>query len=129
MVICFFKFKLEGDEDLFFDDDWVVVLYLYVWNLIMKRVIECLFVMLLVMVVGGNVIFDLSKEELVVVDVVLVVLVGDDVLLWEGGMDVDGRSNNLGRNLKLLFIRMVDLFLRLMLLGVVNVVNSVYGYV
>ncbi|KAK4644857.1 Exosome complex component rrp42 [Podospora bellae-mahoneyi] len=122
------KLKSEGDEDPFFDDDWAAAPYLYARNPTTKRVTERPPVTLLVMAVGGNVIFDPSKEELAVADVVLAVSVGDDASSREGRMDVDGRSNNSGRNLKLLSIRTVDPPSRLTPPGVANAANSAYGH-
>ncbi|KAK0674685.1 ribosomal protein S5 domain 2-type protein [Cercophora samala] len=121
------KLKSEGDEDPFFDDDWAAAPYLYARDPATKRVAERPPVTLLVMAVGGNIIFDPSKEELAVADVVLAVSVGDDAQgKGEDRMDVDG--SNPGRNLKLLSIRTVDPPSRLTPPGVANAANSAYGH-
>ncbi|KAK0747559.1 ribosomal protein S5 domain 2-type protein [Apiosordaria backusii] len=130
------KLKSEGDEDPFFDDDWAAAPYLYPRDPSNKqKVVERPPVTLLVMAVGGNIIFDPSKEELAVADVALAVSIGDDASTAQqiqGGdkMDVDSFSHGSGsgRNLKLLSIRTVDPPSRLTPPGVANAANSAYGH-
>ncbi|KAK4202603.1 ribosomal protein S5 domain 2-type protein [Triangularia verruculosa] len=122
------KLKSEGDEDPFFDDDWAAARYLYARDPVTKKVVERPPVTLLVMAVGGNIIFDPSKEELAVADVALAVSIGDDATATktkEDEMEVDSSS---GRNLKLLSIRTVDPPSRLTPPGVANAANSAYGH-
>ncbi|KAK4180325.1 ribosomal protein S5 domain 2-type protein [Triangularia setosa] len=126
------RLKSEGDEDPFFDDDWAAAPYLYSRNPTTKRIAERPPVTLLVMAVGGNIIFDPSKEELAVADVALAVSIGDATTSQrsqgeDDRMDVDS-GNSGGRNLKLLSIRTVDPPSRLTPPGVANAANSAYGH-
>ncbi|TVY82582.1 Exosome complex component RRP42 [Lachnellula suecica] len=103
------KLKSEQDEDPLFDDDWDASVHLYAPNEARPPVT------LLVMAVGDNVIFDPSKEELSVAEVVLAVSVA--------GKEKGGS----GRELKLLAVRTIDPPSRLTLPGVPNTLNTATG--
>ncbi|CZT06348.1 hypothetical protein WAI453_006238 [Rhynchosporium graminicola] len=116
------RLKSEGDEDPLFDDDWDASVYLY------PRDIQALHarppVTLLVMAVKDNIIFDPSKEELAVAEVVLAVAVGERSQGRGGtGMDVDGKT----RDLRLLSVRTIDPPSRLTAPGVPNTLNTATG--
>lgn len=100
------RLKSEGDEDPLFDDDWDSSTYLcpQEGGVSLSRPP----VTLLVMAVGGNIIFDPAKEELAVADVALAISVADASPSTEGGdkMEVDGSDAE--RNLRLLSIRTID---------------------
>lgn len=70
------KLKSEGEEDPVADDDWMASTYLYPR---VKALAPKPPVTLLVVVVGDNVIFDPSREELAVADGVVAVSVGRGV--------------------------------------------------
>jgi len=72
------------------------------------------------MAVKDNIIFDPSKEELAVAEVVLAVSIGEQKSA-EGEMEVDGRQ------LKLLSIRTIDPPSRLTNPGVPNTLNTATG--
>ena len=84
------KLKSEGEEDPMFDDDWVASEYLYrrtgkgkgktAGNGLSRPPVT-----LLVMVVGSNVIFDPSREELAVADGVFAVSVADSTTSMSHG--------------------------------------------
>lgn len=80
------RLKSEGEEDPIADDDWMASTYLYSGGVRPP-------VTLLVVVVGENVIFDPSREELVVADAVVAVSVS-------GGVDL--------QEVKVLAVRMID---------------------
>lgn len=84
------RLKSEGEEDPIADDDWMASTYLYQRHQALGPRPP---VTLLVVVVGDNVIFDPSREELAVADGIVAVSV-------EGSRGQDG--------CKLLAIRMVD---------------------
>jgi exosome complex component RRP42 len=117
------KLKSEQDEDPLFDDDWEASVFLY------PRVTETTSarppITLLVMAVKDNIIFDPSKEELAVAEVVLAVSVGEKSQGVVGaGMDIDsGRT----RNLSLLAVRTIDPPSRLTPPGVPNALNTATG--
>jgi exosome complex component RRP42 len=69
------KLVSEGDEDPLFDDDWEASDYLYAIDSTKSRVHRPS-ITLLVIVVGDNIIYDPSKEELAVADAVVAVSVG-----------------------------------------------------
>ncbi|KAG4429557.1 hypothetical protein IFR05_014966 [Cadophora sp. M221] len=116
------KLKSEGDEDPLFDDDWDASVFVY------PRDVQALHarppVTLLVMAVKDNIIFDPSKEELAVAEVVLAVSVGERSQGRGGnGMDVDGKT----RDLRLLSVRTIDPPSRLTAPGVPNALNTATG--
>jgi len=81
---------------------------------------------LLVTAVKENIIFDPSKEELAVAEVVLAVSVGERTQAEQeaGDMDVDSSK---GRDLKLLAVRTIDPPSRLTYPGVPNTLNTATG--
>ncbi|KIW63325.1 hypothetical protein PV04_10179 [Phialophora macrospora] len=68
------RLKSEGEEDPIADDDWMASTYLYRRTKPLRARPP---VTLLVVVVGENVIFDPSREELAVADALIAVSVGD----------------------------------------------------
>lgn len=117
------RLKSEGDEDPLFDDDWDASIFLYPRS--SQKAIARPPITLLVMAVQDNIIFDPSKEELAVADVVLAVSVGEATSSGSEGdaMDVDST----GRELKLLAVRTIDPPSRLTLPGVPNTRNTATG--
>ncbi|KAL2073340.1 hypothetical protein VTL71DRAFT_10664 [Oculimacula yallundae] len=116
------RLKSEGDEDPLFDDDWDASVFVY------PRDVQALHarppVTLLVMAVKDNIIFDPSKEELAVAEVVLAVSIGERSQgRGGGGMDVDGKT----RDLRLLSVRTIDPPSRLTAPGVPNALNTATG--
>ena len=85
-------------------------------------------VTLLVMSVADNIIFDPSKEELAVAEVVLAVSVGENAtgqpVANEEAMDVDSKHT---RDLRLLSVRTIDPPSRLTPPGVPNFLNTATG--
>ncbi|KAH8601007.1 exoribonuclease family protein [Bisporella sp. PMI_857] len=116
------RLKSELDEDPLFDDDWDASVYLYPRN--KQSLLHRPPVTLLVMAVSDNIIFDASKEELAVADVVLAVSVGERPRSNEGDMEVDSGKV---RDLRLLTVRTVDPPSRLTSSGVPNVLNTATG--
>lgn len=119
------RLKSELDEDPLFDDDWDASVFLYLRAAGKARTRPP--VTLLVMAVKDNIIFDPSKEELAVAEVVLAVSIGE---LSQGGeeggaMDVD--SSNGRRDLRLLAVRTIDPPSRLTHPGVPNTLNTATG--
>ncbi|KAI9049920.1 hypothetical protein LZ554_006067 [Drepanopeziza brunnea f. sp. 'monogermtubi'] len=114
------KLKSEGDEDPLFDDDWDASVYIY------PREAQAAHarppVTLLVMAVKENIIFDPSKEELAVAEVVLAVSVGERAQ-GRGGMEIDGKT----RDLRLLSVRTIDPPSRLTAPGLPNTLNTATG--
>ncbi|CAL3972547.1 hypothetical protein PZA11_004362 [Diplocarpon coronariae] len=114
------KLKSEGDEDPLFDDDWDASVYIY------PRDVQTAHgrppVTLLVMAVKENIIFDPSREELAVAEVVLAVSVADRAQ-GLGGMDLDGKT----RDLRLLSVRTIDPPSRLTAPGIPNSLNTATG--
>ncbi|KAK6197738.1 iso-1-cytochrome c [Pestalotiopsis sp. IQ-011] len=120
------RLKSEADEDPMFDDDWDASQYIYprarrggpsAGSSAMPPVT------LLVMVVGDNIIFDPSKEELAVADCALAVSVGEGQPVGDAAaMDVDSKQPS--RKLRLLSVRMIDPPSRLTPPGVPNSVNA-----
>ncbi|KAI4600625.1 hypothetical protein KJ359_000984 [Pestalotiopsis sp. 9143b] len=121
------RLKSEADEDPMFDDDWDASQYIYprarrggpsASSSAMPPIT------LLVMVVGDNIIFDPSKEELAVADCALAVSVGEGQPAQDAAaaMDVDGKQPS--RKLRLLSVRMIDPPSRLTPPGVPNSVNA-----
>lgn len=110
-----------------FDDDWEASTYLY------RREGGASTsrppITLLVIAVGGNIIFDPAREELAVAESALAVSVAEERRADDagagagGGMDVNGA----GRDLKLLAVRTVDPPSRLTAPGVPNSVNPATG--
>ncbi|KAM0335256.1 hypothetical protein ACHAQA_000300 [Verticillium albo-atrum] len=103
------RLKSEGDEDPMFDDDWQASTYLYPRGAQGGARPP---VTLLVVAVGGNIIFDPAKEELAVAESALAVSVADA-----------GTRGAEGRELRLLSVRTVDPPSRLTSSGVPNSEN------
>lgn len=110
------------DEDPLFDDDWDASVFLY--PRIPKTAITRPPITLLVMAVEDNIIFDPSKEELAVAEVVLAVSIGEKANS-SPAMDVD--SGKVTRNLRLLAVRTIDPPSRLTHPGVPNTLNTATG--
>ncbi|KAM0287970.1 hypothetical protein ACHAQH_000037 [Verticillium albo-atrum] len=104
------RLKSEGDEDPMFDDDWQASTYLYPRD---AKGGARPPVTLLVVAVGGNIIFDPAKEELAVAESALAVSVAD----------AGTTSGAEGRELRLLSVRTVDSPSRLTSSGVPNSEN------
>jgi exosome complex component RRP42 len=119
--------KSELEEDPLFDDDWEAAVFLYPRDKKSKGHARPP-VTLLVMAVQENIIFDPSKEELAVAEVVLAVSVGERSTGASGtdteAMDVDSKSV---RDLRLLSVRTIDPPSRLTPPGVPNFLNTVTG--
>lgn len=119
------RLKSEADEDPMFDDDWDASKFIYPRSGSDSRSTSMPPITLLVMVVGDNIIFDPSKEELAVADCALAVSVGEGQVQEQdkkgSEMDVD---NNKSRKLRLLSVRMIDPPSRLTPPGVPNSVNA-----
>ncbi|KAI8258966.1 Exosome complex component RRP42 [Colletotrichum sp. SAR11_239] len=119
------RLKSEGDEDPMFDDDWEASTFLYPRDgggVSTTRPP----ITLLVIAVGGNIIFDPAREELAVAESALAVSVAEERRATDagaGGMEVDGA----GRELKLLAVRTVDPPSRLTAPGVLNSNNPATG--
>ncbi|KAK2625638.1 hypothetical protein QTJ16_004950 [Diplocarpon rosae] len=114
------KLKSEGDEDPSFDDDWDASVYIYPRNV--QDAHGRPPVTLLVMAVKENIIFDPSKEELAVAEVVLAVSIAEKAQ-GRGGMDLDVKT----RDLRLLSVRTIDPPSRLTAPGIPNVLNTATG--
>ncbi|TVY16931.1 Exosome complex component RRP42 [Lachnellula arida] len=113
------KLKSEKDEDPLFDDDWDASVHLYPVGSAKPAVT------LLVMAVKDNIIFDPSKEELSVAEVVLAVSIAShSSSAGSGRMQVDSGS---GRQLRLLAVRTIDPPSRLTHPGVPNSLNTATG--
>lgn len=119
--------KSELEEDPLFDDDWEAAVYLYPRDKNSKGHARPP-VTLLVMAVGDNIIFDPSKEELAVAEVVLAVSVGEQStgasILDTEAMGVDSKP---ARDLRLLSVRTIDPPSRLTPPGVPNFLNTATG--
>lgn len=109
------------DEDPLFDDDWEASVYLYPRN--NQNSHSRPPVTLLVMAVRDNIIFDPSKEELAVAEVVLAVSIGERSNGVED-MEVDSEK---ARDLKLLAVRTIDPPSRLTPPGIPNALNTATG--
>ncbi len=114
------KLKSEGDEDPLFDDDWDASVFIYPRNVLAPHARPP--ITLLVMAVKDNIIFDPSKEELAVAEVVLAVSVGERAQ-GRAGMEIDGKA----RDLRLLSVRTIDPPSRLTAPGVPNILNTATG--
>jgi len=117
------KLKSELDEDPIFDDDWEASIFLY------PRATETANtrppVTLLVMAVKDSIVFDPSKEELAVAEVVLAVSVGERSQGVRGaGMGINSGKT---RGLRLLAVRTIDPPSRLTPPGVPNSLNTATG--
>jgi exosome complex component RRP42 len=110
------------DEDPLFDDDWEASVYLYPRNGEASHTRPP--VTLLVMAVKDNIIFDPSKEELAVAEVVLAVSIGERSQGGKGSMDVDSEKT---RDLRLLAVRTIDPPSRLTAPGIPNTLNTATG--
>ncbi|KAH8811767.1 ribosomal protein S5 domain 2-type protein [Xylogone sp. PMI_703] len=121
------KLKSEKDEDPLFDDDWDASIYLYPRELSQYRGRPP--VTLLVMAVKDNIIFDPTKEELSVAEVILAVSVGERPRGREESlnetMDVDDVKPP--RDIRLLSIRTIDPPSRLTHPGIPNTLNTAAG--
>lgn len=107
------------DEDPLFDDDWEASEFLYSRTSRARPPVT-----LLVMAVRDNIIFDPSKEELAVAEVVLAVSVGGSSSEADSeAMDVDER----GRGLRVLAVRTIDPPSRLTHPGVPDTQNTATG--
>ena len=84
----------QKDEDPFFDDDWAAATPLYPSKELTRPPVT-----LLIAAVGGNLLFDPSKEEIAVADTLLA------VSLAQSSSTSDGSGNG---ELRLLSIRTVD---------------------
>jgi len=122
------KLKSELDEDPLFDDDWEASVYLYSRNNKSKKGQARPPVTLLVMAVANNIIFDPTKEELAVAEVVMAVSIGEIATGTrnsdEGGMEIDSKAP---RNIRLLSVRTIDPPSRLTPPGVPNFLNTATG--
>jgi len=76
------------------------------------------------MAVKDNIIFDPSKEELAVAEVVLAVSIGERSQGGNGGMDIDSGKT---RDLRLLAVRTIDPPSRLTAPGIPNTLNTATG--
>jgi exosome complex component RRP42 len=121
------KLKSELEEDPLFDDDWEAAEFLYPRNKESKSRARPP-VTLLVMAVGDNIIFDPSKEELAVAEVVLAVSVGEKSQGSSStdteAMEIDSKAR---RDLRLLSARTIDPPSRLTPPGVPNFLNTATG--
>lgn len=105
-----------------FDDDWDASVFLYPRDKASKGRSRPP-ITLLVMAVKDNIMFDPSKEELAVAEVVLAVSVGEKSTGVEGSMDVDSNT----RDVRLLSVRTIDPPSRLTAPGVPNTLNTATG--
>jgi exosome complex component RRP42 len=119
--------KSELEEDPLFDDDWEASIYLYPRDKNSKGHARPP-VTLLVMTVGDNIIFDPSKEELAVAEVVLAVSVGERPtgasIIDTEAVRIDSKP---ARDLRLLSVRTIDPPSRLTPPGVPNFLNTATG--
>lgn len=106
----------EEEDDPLFDDDWESSVFLYPRE---ERTYTRPPVTLLVMAVKDNIIFDPTREELAVADVVLAVSVG------ESSEDREELHDDSSRNLRLLAARTIDPPSRLTHHGIPNNLNVV----
>ena len=118
------KLKSELDEDPLFDDDWDASVFLYPRN--SQKLHARPPITLLVMAVRDNIIFDPTKEELAVAEVVLAVSVSENTEAGteQDAMDIDSVKS---RELKLLAVRTIDPPSRLTHPGVPNTLNTATG--
>lgn len=121
------KLKSELEEDPLFDDDWEAAVFLYPRGKKAKGRARPP-VTLLVMAVQDNIIFDPSKEELAVAEVVLAVSVGERST---GASNTDAEAMEIeskpARDLRLLSVRTIDPPSRLTPPGVPNFLNTATG--
>jgi exosome complex component RRP42 len=119
--------KSELEEDPLFDDDWEAAVFLYPRGKKSKGHARPP-VTLLVMAVQDNIIFDPSKEELAVAEVVLAVSVGERPT---GTSSTDAEAMEIDpkpvRDLRLLSVRTIDPPSRLTPPGVPNFLNTATG--
>ncbi|KAI0541658.1 ribosomal protein S5 domain 2-type protein [Xylaria digitata] len=114
------RLKSEGDEDPMFDDDWAASQFIFTRGSAATGTSTSRPpITLLVMAVGGNVIFDPSKEELAVADCALAVSVGESA-----DVETDDAAKAGARALRLLAVRTIDPPSRLTAPGVANAVNA-----
>jgi len=121
------KLKSELDEDPLFDDDWEASVYLYRRNKSGKDQARPP-ITLLVMAVANNIIFDPTKEELAVAEIVLAVSIGEIATGTrnsdDGSMEINSKAP---KNIRLLSVRTIDPPSRLTPPGVPNFLNSATG--
>jgi exosome complex component RRP42 len=119
------KLKSELDEDPLFDDDWEASVFLYPRGKASEGYARPP-VTLLVMSVADSIIFDPSKEELAVAEVVLAVSIAEKANSTPdaNAMDVDTKA---ARQLRLLSVRTIDPPSRLTPPGVPNFLNTATG--
>ncbi|KAF2137332.1 uncharacterized protein K452DRAFT_257873 [Aplosporella prunicola CBS 121167] len=110
------RLKSEKDEDPLFDDDWAAATPLYSKSARPP-------ITLLVIAVGGNIIFDPSKEELAVAEAVLAISVGEAA----ASTTTNTSSTTSNNNLRILATRTIDPPSRLTPPGVPNALNSATG--
>jgi exosome complex component RRP42 len=121
------RLKSELEEDPLFDDDWEASLFLYPRGK-KSRGHARPPVTLLVMAVQDNIIFDPSKEELAVAEVVLAVSVGErSTKTTESDTEAMEVDSQLARDLRLLSVRTIDPPSRLTPPGVPNFLNTATG--
>ncbi len=113
--------KSEEDEDPLFDDDWDASVFIF------PRGGEAPLtrppITLLVMAVKDNIIFDPSKEEFAVAEVVLAISVGER----PQGKDAMDMDESKVRDLRLLAVRTIDPPSRLTPPGLPNALNTATG--
>ncbi|KAI1004571.1 hypothetical protein K3495_g3644 [Podosphaera aphanis] len=112
------RLKSEGDEDPLFDDDWEASVFLYPRE---NRRFSRPPITLLVMAVKDNIIFDPSKEELTVAEVVLAISAG------EAPKNNGFPHSDSGRDLRLLAVRTIDPPSRLTYPGLPDALNTATG--
>jgi exosome complex component RRP42 len=120
--------KSELDEDPLFDDDWDASVFLYPRSKSPKAHARPP-VTLLVMAVLDNIIFDPSKEELSVAEVVLAVSVAEKSSGAQdsGGDEAMGVDVKPSRDIRLLSVRTIDPPSRLTPPGIPNFLNTATG--
>ncbi|KIW14066.1 hypothetical protein PV08_06847 [Exophiala spinifera] len=96
------RLKSEGEEDPVADDDWMASTFLYDREHVPRPPVT-----LLVVVVGENVIFDPSREELAVADAVVAVSVGSPTQRKAPG-DGEEEQEQEENQYKVLAVRMID---------------------
>jgi exosome complex component RRP42 len=124
----------EGDEDPLFDDDWEASVYLYPLQQGSSTArVDKPAITLLVAMVGDNILFDPSKEELAAAEGVVALSAGEETSAVssvggrapEGGVMLGIQRNT--PTVNLLAVRTIDPPSRLTPLGVPNAINSAAG--
>ncbi|KAH7366825.1 exosome complex exonuclease RRP42 [Plectosphaerella cucumerina] len=117
------RLKSEGDEDPMFDDDWQSSTLLYPQD--ERATTSRPPITLLVIAVGGNIIFDPSKDELAVAESLLAVSVAEVPAKGkkeDGDVAMDGAVEE-NRQLRLLSVRTIDPPARMTSPGIPNSEN------